>query len=61
LSIILPGLGCVSIIIDRNVNVVFITKDGEKIPAAGKEGETVLQLAHRLHVDLEGGTYTVSH
>ena len=36
------------------VNIVYIDRQGVRIPIAGKVGDNVLYLAHRHHVDLEG-------
>lgn len=38
----------------ENINISFITKDGEKIDIKGREGERVLYLAHRKGIDMEG-------
>lgn len=36
------------------VNIVFVSKDGEKTPVRGKIGDNVLYLAHRYGIPLEG-------
>ena len=36
------------------VNIVYIEKDGTRIPVAGKIGDNVMYLAHRHQVELEG-------
>lgn len=36
------------------VNVIFINKDGTRIPIKGKVGDNVLYLAHRHGIDMEG-------
>ncbi|XP_022246425.1 adrenodoxin-like protein, mitochondrial isoform X2 [Limulus polyphemus] len=36
------------------VNVVFVTKDGKRIPVRGKIGDNVLYLAHRYGIEMEG-------
>ncbi|KAM9331031.1 ferredoxin-2, mitochondrial [Gastrophryne carolinensis] len=36
------------------VDVVFIDRDGQRIPVKGKVGESVLYLAHRYAIELEG-------
>lgn len=37
-----------------SVNVVFITKDGERVPIRGKVGDNLLYLAHRYEIPMEG-------
>ncbi|XP_015511097.1 adrenodoxin-like protein 1, mitochondrial [Neodiprion pinetum] len=39
---------------DQVVNVVYITKHGERIPVRGKVGDNVLYLAHRHGIEMEG-------
>uniref|UniRef100_A0A8C5LZ63 Ferredoxin-2, mitochondrial n=1 Tax=Leptobrachium leishanense TaxID=445787 RepID=A0A8C5LZ63_9ANUR len=39
---------------EETVDVVFVDRSGRRIPAKGKVGESVLYLAHRYEVDLEG-------
>ncbi|XP_014219606.1 adrenodoxin-like protein, mitochondrial [Copidosoma floridanum] len=36
------------------VNVVYIDKNGKKIPVKGKIGDNVLYLAHRYNIEMEG-------
>ncbi|KAJ8306493.1 hypothetical protein KUTeg_017038, partial [Tegillarca granosa] len=36
------------------VNIVYITRDGERVPVRGKVGDNVLYLAHRYGIELEG-------
>nr|DBA23759.1 TPA: hypothetical protein GDO54_014642 [Pyxicephalus adspersus] len=46
--------GCVQNLPDYRVDVVFIDRAGKRIPAKGKIGESVLYLAHRYGIELEG-------
>ncbi len=39
---------------DEVVNVVFINKDGKRIPIRGKIGDNLLYLGHRYGVEIEG-------
>ncbi|KAM5192674.1 ferredoxin-2, mitochondrial [Mantella aurantiaca] len=39
---------------EETVDVVFVDRDGQRIPVKGKVGESVLYLAHRYAIDLEG-------
>lgn len=39
---------------EETVDVVFVDREGKRIPVKGKVGESVLYLAHRYNVDLEG-------
>ncbi|XP_068108311.1 ferredoxin-2, mitochondrial isoform X2 [Hyperolius riggenbachi] len=39
---------------EDTVEVVFIDREGKRIPARGKVGESVLFLAHRYNIELEG-------
>ncbi|XP_058806390.1 adrenodoxin-like protein 1, mitochondrial [Phymastichus coffea] len=39
---------------DEIVNIVYIDKDGKKIPIRGKVGDNVLYLAHRHNIEMEG-------
>ncbi|XP_037087069.1 adrenodoxin-like protein 1, mitochondrial [Pollicipes pollicipes] len=39
---------------DEVVNVVFINREGERIPVRGKVGDNVMYLAHRYNIELEG-------
>jgi hypothetical protein len=39
---------------DEVVNIVFIKKDGQRIPIRGKIGDNLLYLGHRYAVDIEG-------
>ncbi|KAG8546307.1 hypothetical protein GDO81_019274 [Engystomops pustulosus] len=36
------------------VDVIFVDREGKRIPVKGKLGESVLYLAHRYDIDLEG-------
>ncbi|KAG8456818.1 hypothetical protein GDO86_002560 [Hymenochirus boettgeri] len=40
--------------LEDTVDVVFVDRSGCRIPVKGKIGESVLALAHRCHIDLEG-------
>lgn len=37
-----------------SINVVFIDRSGERIPVKAKVGDSVLYLAHRYGISLEG-------
>lgn len=37
------------------MNIVFVTREGKKVPVRGKVGDNVLYLAHRYDIELEGG------
>jgi len=39
---------------DEVVNVIYIDKDGKRVPVRGKIGDNVLYLAHRYGVEMEG-------
>ncbi|XP_075696884.1 ferredoxin-2, mitochondrial [Rhinoderma darwinii] len=39
---------------EETVDVVFVDREGKRIPVKGKVGESVLYLAHRYDIDLEG-------
>ncbi|XP_053313943.1 ferredoxin-2, mitochondrial [Spea bombifrons] len=39
---------------EETVEVVFVDRSGRRIPVKGKVGESVLYLAHRFDIDLEG-------
>lgn len=39
---------------DEIVNIIYITKDGVKMPIKGKIGDNILYLAHRHNIDMEG-------
>lgn len=39
---------------DEVVNVIFIDRNGKRVPVRGKVGDNVLYLAHRYGVELEG-------
>ncbi|CAF3796122.1 unnamed protein product [Adineta steineri] len=39
---------------DEVVNVVFIKRDGERVPLRGKIGDNLLYLGHRYGVEIEG-------
>ncbi|KAK5650268.1 hypothetical protein RI129_001297 [Pyrocoelia pectoralis] len=39
---------------DEIVNIVYITKDGKKVPVRGKVGDNILYLAHRYEIPMEG-------
>ncbi|KAL1500950.1 hypothetical protein ABEB36_006363 [Hypothenemus hampei] len=39
---------------DEVVNIVFITKDGDRVPLKGKIGDNLLYLAHRYEIAMEG-------
>lgn len=39
---------------DEVVNIVFIDREGNKIPVRGKVGDNVLYLAHRYGIEMEG-------
>ncbi|XP_012275910.1 adrenodoxin-like protein, mitochondrial [Orussus abietinus] len=39
---------------DEVVNVIFIDKNGSRIPIKGKVGDNVLYLAHRYNIEMEG-------
>ncbi|XP_066458696.1 ferredoxin-2, mitochondrial [Eleutherodactylus coqui] len=39
---------------EEPVDVVFVDREGKRIPVRGKVGESVLYLAHRYDIDLEG-------
>ena len=36
------------------MNIVFIDKEGKRIPLRGKIGDNLLYLGHRFGVDIEG-------
>lgn len=36
------------------MNVVYITKDGERVSVRGKVGDNLLYLAHRYEIPMEG-------
>lgn len=36
------------------MNVIFLTKDGKKVPVRGKVGDNLLYLAHRYEIPMEG-------
>ena len=36
------------------MNVTFVNPDGKSIPVVGNEGDSVLELAHKNKIDLEG-------
>uniref|UniRef100_A0A1Y1KC32 2Fe-2S ferredoxin-type domain-containing protein n=1 Tax=Photinus pyralis TaxID=7054 RepID=A0A1Y1KC32_PHOPY len=39
---------------DEVVNIVYITKDGKKVPVKGKVGDNAMYLAHRYEIPMEG-------
>ncbi|XP_069819330.1 ferredoxin-2, mitochondrial [Dendropsophus ebraccatus] len=39
---------------EETVDVIFVDREGKRIPVKGKVGESVLYLAHRYSIDLEG-------
>ncbi|XP_033738522.1 adrenodoxin-like protein 1, mitochondrial [Pecten maximus] len=39
---------------DEVVNIVYITRSGERIPIRGKVGDNAMYLAHRYGIELEG-------
>ncbi|KAJ8678902.1 hypothetical protein QAD02_014689 [Eretmocerus hayati] len=39
---------------DEVVNIVYIDKDGQRIPVRGKVGDNVLYLAHKYNIEMEG-------
>ncbi|KAG8546306.1 hypothetical protein GDO81_019274 [Engystomops pustulosus] len=39
---------------EETVDVIFVDREGKRIPVKGKLGESVLYLAHRYDIDLEG-------
>ncbi|KAM3937209.1 ferredoxin-2, mitochondrial [Leptodactylus fuscus] len=39
---------------EETVDVVFVDREGKRVPVKGKIGESVLYLAHRYGIDLEG-------
>ncbi|XP_060082069.1 adrenodoxin-like protein 1, mitochondrial [Ylistrum balloti] len=39
---------------DEVVNIVYITRSGERIPVRGKVGDNAMYLAHRYGIELEG-------
>nr|XP_023020729.1 adrenodoxin-like protein, mitochondrial [Leptinotarsa decemlineata]XP_023020730.1 adrenodoxin-like protein, mitochondrial [Leptinotarsa decemlineata]XP_023020731.1 adrenodoxin-like protein, mitochondrial [Leptinotarsa decemlineata] len=39
---------------DEVVNIIVISKDGERIPIQGKVGDNLLYLAHRYQIPMEG-------
>ncbi|XP_040277068.1 ferredoxin-2, mitochondrial [Bufo bufo] len=39
---------------EETVDVLFVDREGKRIPVKGKVGESVLYLAHRYNIDLEG-------
>ncbi|CAF1014049.1 unnamed protein product [Adineta ricciae] len=39
---------------DEVVNIVFINKDGKRIPIRGKIGDNLLYLGHRYGIEIEG-------
>jgi hypothetical protein len=40
--------------VPETITVVFVTKDGQRIPVKAREGERALYLAHRFGIDMEG-------
>lgn len=36
------------------MNIIFINKDGKKVPVRGKVGDNLLYLAHRYEIPMEG-------
>ena len=38
----------------RSIEVLWVTKEGEEIKTLGYEGQTLLQLAHRYGIPMEG-------
>uniref|UniRef100_A0A803JGC9 Adrenodoxin-like protein n=1 Tax=Xenopus tropicalis TaxID=8364 RepID=A0A803JGC9_XENTR len=39
---------------EETVDVVFVDRSGQRVPVKGKVGESVLCLAHKCNIDLEG-------
>ncbi|KAK2167664.1 hypothetical protein LSH36_25g00052, partial [Paralvinella palmiformis] len=39
---------------DEAVNIVYIKKDGQRVPVRGKVGDNVMYLAHRYGIEIEG-------